>query len=365
MRPDRKEDHVEVGILVAPGAETPGLVARAEGLGFASAFFVDSPVLFGDLYVSMAACAARTSRILLVTGVTNPLTRTAPVTASALASLNAYAPRRVGMGIGVGFTATRAMGQRSATLAELERYVAQVRGLLRGEVVDVAFDDDAVPVQLLNQTRPWFDLEDEIPVYMAAAGPKALALAGQIADAVILGGIANTDVIAACREILDQGARKVGRTVDDIRIAITPSVYVTDEPPRFEHLRATLGPKSLAPALTFSRIAEQSPLVPRSVADDLAAVRLAYRPDDEPGGDERSRHLRAYRGYMTELKEWQVPLITPSVLEATSIAGTPDECYRKLTHLGRNGVDHVVLSPLPQHADAVVESFGGIIPRLP
>src|SRR3954451_12135656 len=97
---------MKFGLLVTPGTHAPRLVARAEELGFESAYFLDSPVVFGDPYVGMAACAVQTSRIILATGVTNPLTRTAPVTAACLASLNALAPRRIAMGIGLGYTAT-------------------------------------------------------------------------------------------------------------------------------------------------------------------------------------------------------------------------------------------------------------------
>src|SRR5947209_1207350 len=105
---------MKFGLLVTPGAHAPATVARAEALGFESAFFLDSPVVFGDPYIGMAACAVQTRSIRLATGVTNPRTRSASVTASCLASLNALAPGRIMAGIGLGYTATLAMGERQA-----------------------------------------------------------------------------------------------------------------------------------------------------------------------------------------------------------------------------------------------------------
>src|SRR5580704_16982852 len=115
---------MKFGVSFLTGADAPAKVRRAEANGFDQAIFIDSPMLFGDPYVTIAACAVQTDRIGLMPGVTNPVIRSAPITASALAALNAFAPGRIAMGIGVGFTGTGAMGLRPATLSHLEQYVA-------------------------------------------------------------------------------------------------------------------------------------------------------------------------------------------------------------------------------------------------
>ena len=357
---------MKFGILVSPGAHAAAQVKKAEAQGFDSAFFVDSPMIFGDLYVSMAAAAVQTSRIMLATGVTNPLTRSAPVTASSLASLNALAPGRIAMGISVGFTANLAMGRRNATLAELERYVQAVRRLLRGEEAEVEVSGASTVVQFLNPEGSWVNLRDRIPVYVAAAGPKSLEVAGQIPDAIILGGITNVDVIKACKQRVAAGAARVGRQVEEIELAITPSVYVTEREPTFEHLREVLGPKSLAPAMLYSRIAETSGAVPKNVTEELLRVReAAYNPAPGPTEDSRRRHLKTFRGYMTQLKEWQYPVITETVLDATSIAGTPEQCRAKIRRLIEHGIGHIILTPLPHFMDATIEVYGKrILPLL-
>jgi alkanesulfonate monooxygenase SsuD/methylene tetrahydromethanopterin reductase-like flavin-dependent oxidoreductase (luciferase family) len=349
---------MKFGILITPGSHSQALAKKAEALGFDSAFFVDSPALFGDPFVSMAAAAVQTERIALAVGVTNPLTRSAPVAASSVAALNVLAPGRIILGIGVGDSATQAMGQRRATLAELETFIAQVRSLLNGKETEVSLATGETIVRFLNQRRPWINLEDPVPVYVASSAPKGLHQAGRIADAAILGGLTDPGLLEACRSYLNEGANEVGRQVTDQEIVITPSVYVTEQEPTFEHLKEVLGPKSLAPTRNFSRMANQSESVSPNLQEQMAAVSEAYEIRDDYQGDPKRRHLDTYQGYLTELKDWQQALITDDVLEATSIAGTVEQCLKKIAMLQKHGVDHIILSPLPQFLEKTMEVFG-------
>lgn len=358
---------MKFGLLLPPGVRAVAEARAAEDAGFASVFIVDSPMIFGDPYVSMAAAAGGTTRLTVAIGVTNPRTRSAPVTASSVASLGVFAPGRIGLGIGVGFTANRAMGARNATVAELERYVLAVRDLLRGEVAEVDLDGATVPVQFLNREPSFVNLNDRIPLYMAAMGPRTLALAGRLADGVILGGITEPALIDRCRALIDEGARSVGRRVDDLEIAVTPSTLVTDREPAFEDLRDALGPKSLAPAMIYGRMAESTPAITPGLAEDMARVRTAAYEQQAKGAKAEAdprRHLVAYRGYLTQLQPWQSPLITPRVLAATSVAGTVAQCTATVRRLAEHGVGHVILSPRPQDLAPTIERFGrDIIPR--
>jgi alkanesulfonate monooxygenase SsuD/methylene tetrahydromethanopterin reductase-like flavin-dependent oxidoreductase (luciferase family) len=232
-------------------------------------------------------------------------------------------------------------------------------------VADVELLGQDVPVQFLNRGQPFLNVDDAVPLYMAVMGPKGLAMAGRLADAVILGGITEPALIDRCRELIDEGARRVGRRVSDLEIAVTPSVFVTDGATDFEHLREALGPKSLAPAKIYSRLAESTPGIAGDLATDMARVRdAAYAGTSGPAEDPRRRHLTAYRGYLTKLQPWQVPLITPRVLEATSVAGTAEQCAQTVKRLEKHGVSHVIVSPRPQETAATIERFGrDVIPR--
>jgi alkanesulfonate monooxygenase SsuD/methylene tetrahydromethanopterin reductase-like flavin-dependent oxidoreductase (luciferase family) len=313
----------------------------------------------------MATGAAATSSIALGTGVTNPLSRSMPITASTFATLNVLAPGRLIMGIGVGYTATLAMGDRRSTLKELEDFVRGFKAMMAGEVAEAQVGDRELVAKFLNPGPPWINLEDKVRVFIAASRPKILQLSGAIADGVILGGITQPEIIAACREELRKGAEAAGRSIDEITIGITPSVYVTEHEPTLEELKPGIGPKSLAPATNFSFMAEQTPGVPEEVVRDLVAARAAYAGgfDGEIDPNDKEKHLRAWSNYMTELKPHQEPLVTENVLNATAIYGTPTQVLAKIAALEEAGVGMIIASPLPHMLDQTVATFGSeIIP---
>jgi 5,10-methylenetetrahydromethanopterin reductase len=354
---------MEFGLLITPGTQADRQVQAAENAGFSAAFYVDSPMIFGDMFVSMATAAASTSRIALATGVTNPRSRSLPITAATFATLNTLVPGRLIMGIGVGYTATLAMGDRRATLQELEDFVRGFQQLMTGEVAETNVGDRELVAKFLNPRLPWVNLDDKVRVFIAASRPKILRLAGAIADGVILGGITQPEIIAACREHLRAGAEAAGRSIDDITVGITPAVYVTDHEPTIEELRPAIGPKTLAPATNFSFMAEQTPATPPEVVRDLVAARAAYEGgfDGEIDPNDKEKHLRAWASYMTELKPHQESLVTENVLNATAIYGTPEQVLAKIRRLEEAGVGMIVASPLPHMLDDTVATFGSTI----
>src|SRR5436309_8365275 len=141
---------MDFGINLATAADSFKIVKRAEGLGYARAWFYDTQMLNADVFVAMGAAAVQTSKIRLATGVLVPSNRIAPVTASALASLNALAPGRIDFGISTGFTARRTMGLRPVTLADMEEYIRVARGLLAGETLEWTFEGERRKIRFLN-----------------------------------------------------------------------------------------------------------------------------------------------------------------------------------------------------------------------
>ena len=110
-------------------------VQSAEAAGFTHAWFYDSQLIYSDVYATMALAAQNTSRIKLGTLVAIPSNRIAPVTASAIATINKLAPGRVILAMGTGYTGRNTMGLRQITIKQLREYTQQVQGLLRGEDV--------------------------------------------------------------------------------------------------------------------------------------------------------------------------------------------------------------------------------------
>src|SRR5262245_1694828 len=149
----------------------------AEAAGFTHAWFYDTQLLCSDVYAVMALAAEHTRTMTLGTLVAIPSNRIAPVTASAIATINALAPGRTILGIGTGFTGRNAMAMRPLPAGAMFCYVREVRGLLAGE--DVLYREGKCErwIRLLSRDRRigCINLDDPIPIHIAANAPKALA----------------------------------------------------------------------------------------------------------------------------------------------------------------------------------------------
>src|SRR5690242_7226197 len=156
----------------------------AEAAGFSHAWFYDTQLLCSDVYATMALAAEHTRTMKLGTLVAIPSNRIAPVTASAIATINALAPGRVILGVGTGFTGRNTMGMPPLPVASMVEYVQQVRGLLAGQ--DVLLRDGKYErwIRLLTRDRKYgcINLDDPIEIHIAANAPKALAAVGEAGD---------------------------------------------------------------------------------------------------------------------------------------------------------------------------------------
>ena len=125
----------------------------------------------------------------------SPVVRHPLVLASLANSLEEIAPNRICLTVAPGFISTRSIGQPRAGVAVMREAVGELRSLLAGETV--GFGPTAT--RLRNRSgRP--------PVYMLAAGPRMIELAGEVADgAFIMAGL-HPDSIRAARRHLDVGA---------------------------------------------------------------------------------------------------------------------------------------------------------------
>ena len=103
---------IEISCAFATSMNTPTHVAVVEELGYRRAWLYDSPALYPDVWIALARCAERTSRIGLGTGVLIPSLRHPMTTAAAVATLVALAPGRLELGIGSGFTGRMTLGQK-------------------------------------------------------------------------------------------------------------------------------------------------------------------------------------------------------------------------------------------------------------
>jgi 5,10-methylenetetrahydromethanopterin reductase len=160
---------IRLSAFFAPTRQTPEHIRLAEALGFARAWCYDSPLLYDDVFVTLARAAERTSRIGLGVGVLVPGLRAPVVTASALTTEAALAPGRVAVAIGAGFTGRFTLGLPPVRIARLEAEVTELRTLLAGG--EVPHSEGDAPVRLIRvpgADGPW-----PIPIYVSCRGPRA------------------------------------------------------------------------------------------------------------------------------------------------------------------------------------------------
>jgi len=192
-----------------PAHEVARCVADAERAGFDIAWLPDSQFLWRDVWACAALSVARTERIVVGTCVTNLETRHPSVTATAAVTLEELAPGRTILGIGSGDSAVKTLGRRPTRLAEMREGVEVARRLMTGETV--RFEE--------REMRLHASLDAPPPIYLAANGPKALALAGEIADGVITVAGLRADQVTALRA-------RVGARVD---VAFGTFCHITDD----------------------------------------------------------------------------------------------------------------------------------------
>src|SRR5262244_415797 len=192
----------------APMPQLMRLIQNIEAAGFDGAGILDSQVISRDSFVTLGQAAAHTSRLTLFPAVTNPFTRHASVLAGAIQTVEELAPARTKVVIGTGYTSASTIGRKPATLAEMRTCIEALRRLLAGDAVDF----DGTPGRLAYASgRP-------VPLLMAASGPKAIELAGEVADGVMLLVGFHRGIVDAVLTHLEKGARRSGRRLEDLEI---------------------------------------------------------------------------------------------------------------------------------------------------
>ena len=192
----------------APIPELTKLLQGVEAAGFDGAGILDSQMICRDTFVTLGQAATQTSRMTLFPAVTNPFTRHASVLAGGIQSVEELAPGRVKFVIGTGYTSASTIGRKAATLAEMRACIATVKALLAGQSVDF----DGTPGRLVYASGR------RIPVIMAASGPKALEVAGEVADGVMALVGFNRGIVQTALEHIERGAQRSGRRLEDLEI---------------------------------------------------------------------------------------------------------------------------------------------------
>lgn len=212
---------MDIGVVLQcdpPARDVVELAKKAEVAGFSHVWTFDSHVLWQEPFVIYSRILAETERVIVGPMVTNPGTRDWTVTASHFATLNEMYGNRTICGIGRGDSAVRVLGSRPTTLAELQECVQVIRALGNGESVTLRD----------RQLRFAWAPDSRLEVWVAAYGPKALALTGRVGDGYIL-QLADPDIAAWMIGAVRTAAEQAGRDPAAIKFCVAAPAYVGDD----------------------------------------------------------------------------------------------------------------------------------------
>jgi len=354
---------MDFGIVFPAGLGTHEDVAHAESSGFSHAWIYDSQMLFSDPYVCMARCAERTNTIKLGTGVTNPSSRIAPVTANSFATINALAPGRVILGIGTGNTARRTLGMPAAKLDELREHVRVCTALLAGETTEYVEGGRTRQIRFLNPDGGWYNVREQVPVYIAASGPKSLELAGEIADGVILFGAVSPLLIDFVMGHVRAGAKRAGRNPADIYTLCMTAFHLTQPGEALETsaVRQAVGPFVSSSTNIFALSNPDPKTLPAELRDDILAFRDIYKV---PEGPIETRHLKMYEDYLLGFKKEHESVVSEKIIRATTLTGTAAEITESIENMRAAGIHQIAIQPILGARETIDALASEILPRI-
>ena len=345
---------MDFGICIPNKIDETGIAPYAENLGYSHAWITDTQMIYSDCWATLALVAQQTRTMKVGTGVAIAPTRLAPVTANAIATINRLAPGRTFLGIGTGNTAMRLMGQPPMKIAEFGEYLRVLRMLLDGRRVDYEYRGHTAPIELLMREFGFYALEPRIPMYVSGFGPRAMALAGEVGDGLVF-SIPRVPTVEDALKHAREGAKRANRSLDGFHTCALTPVIVLEPGEAFNSERV---------------VREYGPAI-------MASVHYAYDKWMRAGGDPPAfmqpiwkrycelledvprhlRHIRLHDSHYTYMREDEAPLVTPELVQAVALVGTPDELIERIRDLDRQGLSQLMFLPTVVNQYRLVETF--------
>jgi 5,10-methylenetetrahydromethanopterin reductase len=313
-----------------------------------------------DAFAVLAALARSTERIRLGTGVTNPYLRHPNLIAASVSTLDRLSNGRAFLGLGRGQAEwyARAFGMATGNpLAVLEETVDLLRTWFlaphRASGRGIASQSPHFPVD--DWERGVNPLQAHLPIYLAAVGPKALALTGRIADGLIINDLASPAFIAGAVGEIRRAAGAAGRDGSTLAVYLRGGITVTDNPePILERRKVTIAMIHALPGM--ERLLETPGFDTERI---IAEVRRHMRTDEVLARGGGFADLRR-AGDLVAAKA-----VIPTELVANlALVGSAGDLRERLRALAALGVTHVFISPPGPHVspDDIAKTIASVTP---
>ncbi|GAA2770640.1 TIGR03842 family LLM class F420-dependent oxidoreductase [Streptomyces rameus] len=326
-----------------PASRVVSLMKRAERAGFRYGWTFDSAVLWQEPFVIYSQILANTQRLTVGPMVTNPGTRTWEVTASTFATLNDMFGNRTVCGIGRGDSAMRVAGRKPNTLARISEAMKVIRALGRGDEAD------------LGGTKirfPWVREGAELPVWMAAYGPKALKMTGEEADGFIL-QLADLYLTQYMVKAVKDAAVAAGRDPSEVTVCVAAPAYVTEDD----------SPEALAHAR------DQCRWFGGMVGNHVADLVAKYGEHSAQIPEELTDYIRTRQGYdyahHGRSDNPDTRFVPDDIVDRFCVIGPVEKHIEKMEALRALGVDQFALYDMHDAQEATIDAYGTkVIPAL-
>jgi len=290
---------------------TISLCQQAEEGGFEYAWFFDSHVLWQECYTVIAHVMAHTKKLRFGPLVTNPGVKDWTLAASTFSSLAKISGNRFDVGVGRGDSSLRMLGKKPRKIATTVEFMDFVKRMGRGETVHIHDRDLELP---------WALEDTDLPMWMAAYGPKALKATGENADGLVL-QIGDPWLVKWFGQQAVDAAKGAGRKPDELQIMAAAPVWVGDR----------------------EKGREQTKWFPAMVGNHVADIVDKYGSDSDEVPSRLTEYIKGRKGY--NYKEHaskdadHLDFISNEIVDSFSILGNVDEHIEKLEELERAGVD--------------------------
>lgn len=328
---------MDIGVVLQctpPAARVIDLAKRAETYGFGYVWTFDSHILWEEPYVIYSKILNETRNVIVGPMVTNPATRDITVTASVFATLNEMYGNRTVIGIGRGDSAVRVTNGKPVSVAELRQAVVDIKGLVNGEAIEYKGNHLRLPWAGGSRTDVW----------VAAYGPKVLAVTGEVGDGFIL-QLADPSIAEWTIKAVRDAAAAAGRDPEDIYVCVAAPAYVTDGTPEADaHARDQLrwfgGMVGNHVADIVARYGENGGAVPTALTEYIKN-RQGY--DYNEHGQAGNTHT---------------DFVPDEIVDRFCIIGPPAEHIRRLEELQALGVDQFALYLQHDDKDHTLAAYG-------
>ena len=308
----------------------------AESKGFDSIWQAESR-LVRDAIVPMAAYAAVTEKIKIGSGVINNWTRNIGLLASTFLTLDDLAPNRIICGIGawwdplarnVGIDRKKPLTAMKETVTILRRLLNMERVTFSGEFINVT----GIELDIVHGRKE----PRNVPIYIGATGENMMEMTGEIADGVVLNYCVPPEYNHKALELLASGAKKSGKTLDDID---RPQLVVCSVD--LDHDTAIDTTREL-----LTQYLAQQPHIAKASGVSMDVVEQIQKILGWPATHEQIQKAKH--------------LVPEQLIDRITASGTPEEAKKKVQEYINNGCTCPILYPVGGNVKLLIDTFSSL-----